>query len=156
MEVEMSKVTAVKKFIKARKDKEQAEDAAIFAIAPSVQIAQKAYWHAERQLKEQYGYDYATTCYDFKIGNNTYDGFDILSSSNDSVIVRCHWVDRDGETFTWDLTIPYDMEQLHEYVKRWKEILQMATVEKITAKDDEKTAKRRAEYEKLKKEFDPA
>ena len=145
----------LQKVIDARDAMEKAAFEANFLISNNITTAQDLYWQAERRVHKEYGYDYATTCYDFIIGNCSYEEFSLVAVEDEYYIVECAWTDRENDIFTWILRIPYNMDELPDYVAKFE----ANCIEQAKKKQQEKTAKKeyldRKQYNKLKEQFDP-
>jgi hypothetical protein len=139
-----------------RRKLDTAETAVNAILRPFVEQANEAYWQAERRIHKKHGYDYATTCYDYLIGNNTIDEFDLhVAAGDEFYMVRCCWEDNQCEDFRWTLKIPYDMDKLPEYIKRFEENGDFRANKNASKKKCAKEASQRREYEALKAKFEP-
>lgn len=140
--------------IKDRKELESLTEKVESLSRRYVKKAHDAYYTAEQEIYKEYGYDYATTCYDFVIGASEFDDFEIIDADKDCFKVQLKWTDRWAELFSWIIEIPYDETLLDKYVKKFKAILLSRTKTKVNTEKRKVNAKRKREYEKLKKEFE--
>jgi len=124
------------------------------SLTPAIRESLQAYWEAEQKVYADYKYDYAETCYEFVICNRKYDKVKIIATDEDSFQVMFEWEDRDGETFKWTLSVPFDMTNLPKNVERWRDKIVIDTELKIKRKKKAEKAKRKAEFEKLSREFE--
>jgi hypothetical protein len=121
--------------------------------------ANKAYYEAEQELAEKYGYDYEVNMSDFRIPSHTIKNFKIievcdspegLKVPEDKYMVRCHAEDRNENQCSWIITIPFDMTQLPDFVKSFKQRLEQITMTKLHIKNTKKMVKDQKEFERLK------
>jgi len=100
------------------------------AIRDIVNLANTEYWKVEKRLSKKYGYDYAATCYDFAIPIRDVDRVSPTSIRDTYFIVECssNW---EGETFYWDIKIPFNMENLPDFIQEFETKMEKQTLKGI-------------------------
>jgi len=139
-------------YIDTRKRLEILEEEAKECVRTMAEKAQQFYWEAERRIFAKYSFDYAKTCYDFRISALSFESFEINAIFEDYYIICCSASDS-VDNFYWQLKVPFDMSKLHDFVADFEEQLEDNTISKIKAQHEKIMAEERKEFERLKKQF---
>jgi len=140
---------AIAIYLRAKHEIDEAENC-VFKLIKETNLA---YFKAQRAVQAAWNGKVWTPYGGDPIGSSGFDTFEIKSSDEFGFTVELTEKDRDGDTLTWTIKVPFKPEAMTAFVSDFQDTLTASYRAKYDDDQADKLAKRRQEYLKLRREF---